>query len=105
MRHPVQMGGFRHHRERAGDQRLRCDNARDHGKHDGHVTHAGRHHFEERVQTVRAGVSRIIPMIEHPCALAEITEHKRDFDERPREIDVATANMTHVGIKRFGTGG
>ena len=105
MGHPVEAGGFRHHGVGAGDQGLRGDHAGSDGQYHGNVPHGRGHHLEERVQTVHAPVGGIVPMIEHPRSLAEVAQYQCDLDERPSAVDVAAANMAHVGIQRLGAGG
>ena len=103
--HPVESRRFGNHGVGAGDQRLRSDHAGAHGQQHRHVTYGRGHHFEERIEAVHVVVRGVVPMVEHPRALAEIAEHKGDLDERPREVDVAAADVAHVGIQRFGAGG
>ena len=105
MRHPVEAGGFGDHGERAGDQRLRGDDACGDRQRDRKIAHARAHHLEERIEAVHILQSGIVLVTQHPRTLPEVVEHKRDLDEWPGEVDVAATHVAHIRIQRLGTRG
>ena len=105
MRHPVEAGRFGDHRERTSNQRLRSDDACGDRQRDRKIAHARAHHLEERVQALHVLKRRIVLVAQHPRALPEIVEHERDLDERPGEVDIASAHVAHIRIQRLGARG
>ena len=85
-------------REGAGNDRLRRDDGRGHGKEDQRQRRPLRGHPDQRV------VERVRRRQQHG-ALPEVVEQQRRPDQQvPRDPDRYASEMTHVGIERLGAG-
>ncbi|VWM24119.1 Uncharacterised protein [Collinsella intestinalis] len=103
--HEVEAAGLGHERERAGHERLACDDRGAGGEDDAERTdHLGQH-LEERVEVLDEGELGVAGVGEQPSALAEVGQDEADLDEGPSGVDVAAADVAHVGVEGLGTGG
>ena len=105
VRHKVQTAGLGHQRECAGDERLRGDDGRDGGKADGKRAQARGEHLVERVEVGNAHELGVGSVVDKPSTLAHIGKQQAALNERPGGVDVAAADVAHVGVERLGTGG
>ena len=105
MRHEVQATGLGHQRECAGDERLRGNDGRDGGKADGKGTQARGEHLVERVEVGNAHELGVGSVVHKPSTLAHVGQQQAALNERPGGVDVAAADVAHVGVERLGTGG
>ena len=105
VRHEVQTAGLGHQRECAGDERLRGNDGRDGGKADGKRAQARGEHLVERVEVGNAHELGVGSVVDKPRALAHIGKQQTALNERPGGVDVAAADVAHVGVERLGTGG
>ena len=105
VRHKVQAAGLGHQRECAGDERLRGDDGRDGGKADGKRAQARGEHLVERIEVGNAHELGVGSVVHKPSTLAHIGKQQAALNERPGGVDVAAADVAHVGVERLGTGG
>ena len=105
VRHEVQAAGLGHQRECAGDERLRGNDGRDGGKAYGKRAQARGEHLVERVEVGNAHELGVGSVVHKPSALAHIGKQQAALNERPGSVDVAAADVAHVGVERLGTGG
>ena len=105
VRHEVQTAGLGHQRECAGDERLRGNDGRDGGKADGKRAQARGEHLVERIEVGNAHELGVGSVVHKPSALAHIGKQQAALNERPGSVDVAAADVAHVGVERLGTGG
>ena len=105
VRHEVEAARLGYQRERARDKRLRCDDCRERREGDGERAHTRGKHLEERVEIFDVHERRVALVEEQPCALSQVGENQADLNERPGAVDVAAADVAHVGVERLGAGG
>ena len=62
-------------------------------------------HLVERVEIGNAHELGVGSVVHKPSALAHIGKQQAALNERPGSVDVAAADVAHVGVERLGTGG
>ena len=68
-------------------------------------TQARGEHLVERVEVGNAHELGVGSVVHKPSALAHIGKQQAALNERPGSVDVAAADVAHVGVERLGTGG
>ena len=105
VRHQIETGRFVHKRVAAADECLAGDDSRDGAEDDRRRPQSRREHHIERIDVLDGGKRGIAAAPDHPRTLPHVVEDQAQFDERPADDDILLADMAHIGVQRFRTGG
>ena len=103
--HEVKANGLGDDGVGARDEGLRGDDCREGGENHGEDAELLGEHLEKGVEVGDGGKLGTAVVGDDPGALTQVVEDEAELHERPGDVDVCLANMSHVGVEGLGAGG